>query len=117
MILIYFPSNFDSYQAPWVYITYGRIFDISKQIYPAPQPNRIGGDVSSCLGIVISEVIVMQSRLLVVILAREAEGILDILNRNRCLAEGGVNCLPRNCLVLIRQNLGRAQMVVVEVIN
>jgi len=48
----------------------GIIQHVSKQIYPSFQANRIGGDVSSGLGVVVAEVIVMESCFWVVVLAR-----------------------------------------------
>jgi hypothetical protein len=44
--------------------------DITEQIYPSFQPNWIGGDVSASLRVVVAEVIVMETRLSVIVLAR-----------------------------------------------
>jgi hypothetical protein len=46
------------------------ILDICKQINPPFQSNWIGGDVSSRLGVVVAEVVVMETGLLVVVLTR-----------------------------------------------
>ncbi len=70
------------------------ICHIRKQINPALQPNWIRGDVSSGLGVVVAEVVVMESCFLVVVLARESEWILNRLNRSDCFTKRSINRFP-----------------------
>jgi hypothetical protein len=81
-------------KSKWVRSIQRSISHIRKQINPPLQPNWIGGDVSAGLRVVISEVVVMEACFWVVVLAREAEGILNSLDRRYCLSKGGVNRFP-----------------------
>jgi hypothetical protein len=58
-------------QPPRIYQIDGIALDINKQINPPLQPYGIGSYISPGLRIVISEVVVMQSCFLVVVLARK----------------------------------------------
>ena len=91
--------------------------DVNKQINPTFQPSWIRGDVSTCSGVIIPEVIAVQPGFLIIILARKAEGILNCLNRRYCSAKGSVGSFPDNCLAIVCQNLWCAQMVIMKIIN
>ena len=92
-----------------------RVFWINVSICPAIEPNRILIDISPDARIVIAVPVVVQPGLLVVVLPRQPDALLDVVWVELLLdvAPGIESRGPNDVLLFIRQGNGRAQMIAV----
>ena len=92
-----------------------RVFWINVSICPAIEPNRILIDISPDARIVIAVPVVVQPGLLVVVLPRQPDALLDVVWVELLLdvAPGIESRGPDDVLLFIRQGNGRAQMIAV----
>ena len=92
-----------------------RVFWINVSICPAIEPNRILIDISPDARIVIAVPVVVQPGLLVVVLPRQPDALLDVVWVELLLdvAPGIESRGPDDVLLFIRQGNGRAQMITV----
>ena len=92
-----------------------RVFWINVSICPAIEPNRILIDISPDARIVIAVPVVVQPGLLVVVLPRQPDALLDVVWVELLLdvAPGIESGGPDDLLVLIGECQRRAQMITV----
>jgi len=91
--------------------------DIGIEVEATSQANGVGGDIPSSNRIIISMPVIMQPGFSVKVLARKTEVVDDGVGLNLSLTIGQISCLPDHSAGRGDQLLGRAQMIVDEIMS